>query len=44
MKSITRMFGNHDDELGLLMPDGHSPDEWPANPSNTSLSIDSRER
>jgi hypothetical protein len=40
MKSI----GNHDDELGLLMPDGDSPDEWSANPSNTSLSVVSRKR
>lgn len=41
MKSI----GNHDDELGLLIRSGgHSSDEWPANPSNTSLSVVSRER
>jgi hypothetical protein len=39
MKSI----GDHDDELGLLIPDGHLSDEWPANPSNTSLSVVSRE-
>jgi hypothetical protein len=41
MKSI----GNQDDELGSLIPSHeHSSDGLPANPSNNSLSIVSRER
>ena len=44
MKSITRTFGNHDGELGSISSHGHSSDGRPANPSNTSLSVNSRER
>ena len=45
MKSITKTFGNHDDELGSSIPSHRrSSGGWPANPSNTSLSGDSGER
>jgi len=45
MKSITKTFGNHDGELGSSIPsDRHGSDDRLASPSNTSLSVDSRER
>lgn len=45
MKSISKTFGNHDDELGSsLFSQRHSSDGRPANPSNTSLSLAFRER
>jgi hypothetical protein len=45
MRSIARTFGNHNDELGSsIASHRHLCDDQPANPSNTSLSVDSRER
>ena len=45
MKSITRMFCNHDNDLGSsVLSHRHLSDGWPANPSNTPFSVNSRER
>ena len=44
MKSITKMFGNHDDDLGLSPPSHRQWSDQPANPNNTSPSVDFRER
>jgi hypothetical protein len=44
MKSITRALGNHDDELGSsISSHRQSSNDQPANASDTSLSVGSRE-